>query len=92
MRRIDINARYRSVAIFCAIHGGKNEGRNLIPWDVLKEKYGEAWETYTHELMVNGMLHGANDYMYLTPEWASLTPTERMERIKQMYPYPYQQR
>ena len=92
MTRTDINARYRSVAIFCSTHGGKNDGRNPIPWAALREKYGEQWETYAHELTVKGMLHGAADYMYLTPEWAAMTPPERMERIKQLYPYPYRQR
>ncbi len=36
------------------------------------------------------MLYGGSGFVYLRPEWAAMTPAERMERIKQMYPYPYE--
>jgi hypothetical protein len=91
MKRIDINRKYRSVAVFCAIHGGKNDGRAHIPWTLLREKFGISWETYTNELRSKGMLFAGNDYVYLRPAWAAMTQAERMEQIKRMYPYPYQE-
>ncbi len=91
MKKIDINRTYRAVAIFCAVRCGKNEGKARVTWDELKEKFGINWESYTHELRVNGMLFGGVGYLYLRPEWEAMTPAERMERIKEMYPYPRQE-
>lgn len=90
MKRVDINRTYRAVAIFCAVHGGKNEGRAHVSWDMLKQRFGVSWESYTNELRANGMLYGGSGFVYLRPEWAVMTLAERMERIKQMYPYPYE--
>ena len=90
MKQVDINATYRAVAIFCAVHGGKNEGKAHVTWDALRERFGISWQTYTNELHAKGMLYGGNGYEYLRPHWADMTPAERMERIKQMYPYPWQ--
>lgn len=73
-------------AIFCLVHGSKNDGRALISWEQLREHMGESWETYAHELMVNGMLHGGLGYFYLTDEWMAMTRAEGMEKINQMYP------
>lgn len=89
MKKIDINAKYRSVAIFCAVHGGKNNGKAHILWSDLQKRFGHSWNTYTHELHVNGMLFGGSGYEYLRPQWVVMTHAERMEQIKQMYPYPY---
>ena len=89
MKKIDINRKYRQVAIFCAVEGGKNDGRALIPWSVLEDKFGISWQSYTNELHANGMLYSSNGYEYLRPDWAAMTPTERMEQIKKWYPYPY---
>ena len=38
MRRVDINRKYRMVAFFCAMHGGKDGTRAIIPWETLQEK------------------------------------------------------
>ena len=88
MKRVDINGKYRMVAIFCALHGGKGDGLTHIPWDTLERRFGVSWETYTNELRANGMLHAGTGYVYLRPEWKAMTQAERMERILQMYPYP----
>ena len=89
MKKIDINRKYRQVAIFCAVQGGKNDGQALIPWSVLEDKFGISWQSYTNELHANGMLYSSNGYEYLRPDWAAMTLTERMEQIKKWYPYPY---
>lgn len=88
---MDINHKYRAVAIFCAVHGGKNDGKAYIPWTTLREKFGINWESYTNELRSKGMLFATNDSVYLRPAWAAMTQQERMEEIKRMYPYPYQE-
>ena len=90
MRRIDVNIRYRAAAIFCAVHGVKDGCRVLIPWEVLREKFGINWQSLTNELHVKGMLHSSNGYEYLRPSWIEMTPAERMAEVKKMYPYPYQ--
>lgn len=90
MKRIDINIKYRAVAIFCAIQCGKNDGTAHLSWDILREKFGINWQTYTHELHVKGMLYSTNGFEYLRPAWQVMTPSERMEEIKRIYPYPYQ--
>ncbi len=92
MRSIDINSKYRSVAIFCSVHGGKKDGKAHILWSDLEKRFGINWYTYIHELHVKGMLFGCNGYEYLRPQWAVMTPSERMENIKKMYPYPYEQK
>lgn len=92
MKRVDINQKYRAVAIFCAVHGGKNDGREHISFDALEQRFGVSWESYTNELRANSMLFGGVGYVYLRPEWAAMTLAERMERIKQWYPYPYEQK
>ena len=89
MKHIDINQKYRAVAIYCALHGGKNDGKAHITWDELRERFGISWNSYTNELHAKGMLFGGSGYEYLRPEWEAMTPAERMERIKQIYPYPY---
>lgn len=86
MKKIDINFMYRQCAIFCAVHGRKNEGKGHITWDSLKERFGVSWESYANELKVKGMLFGATGYYYLRPEWAVMTPAEQMEEISKMYP------
>lgn len=90
MRRIDPNIKYRSVAIFCAIHGGKDEGKAHIPWSALEEKFGINWQSYTNELHAKGMLFSTNGFEYLRPAWVAMTPAERMAEVKKMYPYTYQ--
>ena len=89
MRQVDINGKYRQCAIFCAVHGRKNDGKGHITWEALKEHFGVNWESYANELKVKGMLFGAVGYYYLRPAWALMTPTEQMEEIKKIYPYPY---
>ncbi|MCR5817907.1 MAG: hypothetical protein K6F89_02250, partial [Prevotella sp.] len=69
----------------------KNDGRSHITWEELKQKFGASWESYTNELRANGMLFGGTGFLYLRPEWAAMTQAERMERIKEMYPYPWQE-
>ncbi|MBR4592186.1 MAG: hypothetical protein IKO35_03165 [Elusimicrobiaceae bacterium] len=89
MRRVDINRRYRSCAIYCVTIGRKNDGRGHITWKALEERFGIGWESLTNELKVKGILHGTVGYMYLTPQWAAMTAAEQMEEIKKIYPYPY---
>ena len=91
MRKIDINARYRSCAIFCATRGRKNDSKAHITNDELKERFGINWESLTNELRVKGMLFAGVGYVYLRPAWAVMTAAEQMEEIKKMYPYPYEQ-
>ncbi len=86
MRKIDINRRYRNMAIYCATWGRKNEGKALITWNQLRSHFGESWETYVHELNVKGMLHYGSGYVYLTPAWAAMTAVEQMKAIQEMYP------
>ena len=92
MRKVDINRRYRSCAIYCVAIGRKNDGRGHITWKALEERFGIGWESLTNELKVNGILHGTVGYMYLTPRWAAMTAAEQMEEIKKIYPYPYNER
>lgn len=89
MGRTDINFRYRQCAIHCLVHGCKNDGRKLISWDELRERFGIAWESYAHELMVKGMLHFSSGYVYLSREWVAMTRAEGMEAIRKMYPKRY---
>lgn len=91
MKRIDINSKYRAVAIYCAVHGGKNDGRAHVTWDELRQRFGVSWESYTNELRANGMLSAGAGFVYLRPVWATMTQAERMEHIKQWYPYPWQE-
>lgn len=89
MRKIDINHKYRTAAIFCAVKGRGNNGKARISWEALKERLGVQWESYTHELTVKGMLHGGSGYVYLTKAWAAMTAAEQMEEIMKMYPKEY---
>lgn len=90
VKRVDINHLYRAVAIFCAVHGGKNNGKAHVPNALLREKFGVSWESYTNELRAKGMLFADTEGVYLRPAWAAMTQAERMEEIKNMYPYPWQ--
>lgn len=89
MRKTDINMRYRSCAIFCFVRGSKSEGSKLISWDDLRERFGIAWESYAHELVVKGMLHFSSGYVYLSKVWSAMTRAEGMEAIMKMYPKRY---
>lgn len=89
MKKIDINRRYRSMAIYCATWGRKKDGKALISWQQLKDQFGECWETYAHELIVKGMLHSGGGYVYLSNAWAVMTASEQMEQIRKMYPRTY---
>lgn len=90
MKNVDINIKYRAVAIYCAVHCCKNSGCNRVSWDELEQKFGISWESYTNELRVKGMLEAGIGWVRLRKEWVCMTLKERMERIKEWYPYPWQ--
>ena len=86
MKSVDQNFRYRQCAIHCVAHGRKNDGHGQITWESLHKRFGEAWETYAHELMVKGVIHGAVGFFYLTASWQAMTPQQQMEEINKLYP------
>lgn len=88
MKKVDINSRYRTCAIFCVSRGRKNAGKAHITWQELEDRFGIGWESLTNELKVKGILLGGVGYMYLTKQWAMMTPAEQMEEIINIYPYP----
>ena len=88
MKKVDINRRYRTCAIYCASMGRKNDGKGHITWDDLEKKFGINWESLTNELKVKGILHGAVGYLYLTKSWAAMSASEQMDEILKIYPYP----
>lgn len=87
MKRRDVNARYRTCAIYCVVRGRLNNGKGHITWNELREKFGEGWESLTNELKVKGIIYGSNGFMYLTPTWSNMTNAEQMEEIIKIYPY-----
>ena len=92
MKRVDMNIRYRSCAIFCAVNGRKNNGTAKVSWDSLEKRFGIGWESLVNELKVKGMLFGGSGYVYLRPDWQAMTAAEQMEEIMKMYPHKYVER
>ena len=85
MKRIDHNQRYRDCAVFCVMQCHKSPFRR-VEWELLQQRYGDNWETYTHELMVKHILHGSVGYYYLDAAWEPLSNTEAIENIYKIYP------
>lgn len=86
MRKADVNRRYRMLAIYVVTKGRREEGKAHITWDDLRKYAGMSWNTYAHELMVKGIIHFSNGFVYLSEYWAGMSPAEQMENIERIYP------
>lgn len=73
------------MAIYIVTKARRNEG-NQVTWEELRKYAGIAWNTYAHELMVKGVVHFSNGYVYLSKYWSQMTPAEQMENIERIYP------
>lgn len=87
MKKIDYNRAYRSMAIYTLVKGCKNDGRFVIPWNELQDKFGLQWETLSHELTVKGIINNTLGGVYISDEWRNKTRAEAMADVSKVYPY-----